>query len=314
MLLSTFASASWARTTTEQYGQDGQPFLTVPHVQALVRLAPLPRASIFEAGKCSVKQHLTESSEMHFSSRVRQHNSTSRSKKAAAKVHAWIPAASSSGLRLVGCFFVTDKSEFKISCRISPAFPAGPKLRWTARAASAIACCSMEEEGGGGGASKPRRSCSILASTRNNLVDLYPATQRTAAPNVTMEGVSGNGCRLAASHISTKKRLLPSLLSLERGVYMSALRLAKAVSTWPGSAASLIAMSREPVRGSWTTGGASHHSLLGKACKQTAPRPTVQWRDTQAVSVLRLLQVTTSLRPESPAPSADECCEAFALF
>ena len=137
------ASASWTKTTAEHYGQDGQPFLTVPHVRALARLAAPPRGSIFEAGKCSVTQHLTESSEMHSSSRVRQHNSTSRSKKAAAKLHAWIPAAGSSGLRLVGCFFVTDQNEVKISGRISPPFPAGRKLRWTARTASVIASCSM---------------------------------------------------------------------------------------------------------------------------------------------------------------------------
>ena len=92
---------------------------------------------------------------------------------------------------------MTDQKELKISGRISLAFPAGPKLRWTVRAASVIARCSM------GVTSKPWRSCSILDSTKYNLADLYPAAWRTAAPDVTTEGVSGNGCRLAASHIST---------------------------------------------------------------------------------------------------------------
>ena len=32
------ASASSTKTTAEQHGQDGQPFLTIPHVRALVRL------------------------------------------------------------------------------------------------------------------------------------------------------------------------------------------------------------------------------------------------------------------------------------
>ena len=91
----------------------------------------------FEASKCSVTKHLTESTETHSSLKGRQHNSTSRSKKAAVKLHASIPGANSSGL--VRCFFVTEQNEFKISSRISPAFPAAPKLPWTARAASVIA-------------------------------------------------------------------------------------------------------------------------------------------------------------------------------
>ena len=33
------ASASWTNTTAEQYGHHGQQFLTVPHVQSLVRFA-----------------------------------------------------------------------------------------------------------------------------------------------------------------------------------------------------------------------------------------------------------------------------------
>ena len=40
---------------------------------------------------------------------------------------------------------VTDKNEFKISGRVSLAFHADPKLRWTARTALLIACCSMGE-------------------------------------------------------------------------------------------------------------------------------------------------------------------------
>ena len=184
--------------------------------------------------------------------------------------------------------------------------------------------------------SKPRRSCSVLASTRYNLADLYPAARRISAPNVTAEGVSGNGCRLAASHISTQKRLLPSLPSFEGGVYMSAL-----IETGQSSG-DLAGIRRNPhrhvprpVRGSWTTGGASHRSLLGKACKQTAPRPTLSLdcassrtcpanptilsRNSTVVRhsggfCFALAAGATSMRPESPAPSADERCETCALL
>ena len=184
-------------------------------------------------------QHVTESSDTHSSSRVKQHNSISRTKKAAAKLHVWIPAASSSGLRLLGRFFVTGQNEFKNS----------------RRTASAIACCSMGEGGRGERGGRGLRNLGVHARSLPPPDTTYPAARRTAAPNVTTEGVSGNGCRLAASHISTQKRLLPSLLSFQRGVYVRALGLAKAVATWPGSAATRIAMSRDPVRRSWTTGG-----------------------------------------------------------
>ena len=117
-------------------------------------------------------------SEIIFGEMARQHNSTSRNKKAAAKLHAWIPAAGSSGLRLVGCFFLADQNESKTSGRISLAFPASPK---TLDGQYRIRDCVLQQGKrgeGGEGTSKPWRSCSILASARYNLADLYPAARK----------------------------------------------------------------------------------------------------------------------------------------
>ena len=60
-----------------------------------------------------------------------------------------------------------------------------------------------------------QRSCSTLASSRYNLADLYPAGGENAVSKVTTKGVRGNGCRLAASHVSTQNGLSASLISIE---------------------------------------------------------------------------------------------------